>query len=362
LNEDKRLYFIRNIEALKDVDVQTQVTEYEIIADSDIVGSLTYDPYKCSIWEFSSKYEGEERKLCLRVREKVYPAVYQPKKPEEYSGFYHGGSIAEEFVYLASLFLRRRLELGPIVRWNDVPHFISKRKEWLDKQLILGKSSLHNLTDWFQLTEGLNRIYHQRFILATKFYHRALSLIDDQPDMAYIDLVSAIETLSRDFDIGNVTIADLNNQKLEKYVSAIDDAGLRSNIEKVIVKAYSFSKRRFKDFILDYTEETFWADQKRPVHGKIKCEELASLLGRIYDQRSKTLHNGEPFPAYIFSIPINGEEISSSLGISKGEKRWDTKYFIPYPHFFERLVNHVLKTFLRRNQIVRDNSFAQAYL
>jgi hypothetical protein len=27
---------------------------------------------------------------------------------------------------------------------------------------------------------------------------------------------------------------------------------------------------------------------------------------------------------------------------------WDQDDFIPYPHFFERLVNHVLKTFLNK--------------
>lgn len=343
------MYLIRNIEALKNENIQVHDTEYEIVVDSYIVGEFTYGPYTCGLWEFGQVIKGEERKLYLHVCEKAYPAVHQPENPEEYSGFYHGGSIAEEFVYLASLFLRRRLKLGPVIRWNNKPYLFPKRKRWLDNQLLVGKSNLNDLNNWFQLTEGLDTKYHQRFILAARLYHHAISIIDEQPDMAYLDLISAIETLSRDYDIGIVTIADMNNKKLESYLNEIDNTELRRNIEKTIVENSPLIARRFKKFIIDNIEEVFWTAQGRPVLGRINREDLPSFLGRIYAQRSKTLHNAEPFPGYIFNKPINGEEIPFAKSISQGEKRWNSKEYIPYPHFFERLVNHVLKIFLKKN-------------
>ena len=357
LNDDKRLYFIRNIEAIKKGDTDIHIIEYEIITDTHIVGKLKYGPYYFTLWEYGLKQKGEERKLCLRIHERAFPSVYQPEKPPQRSGYYHGGSIADELVYLASLFLRRRFILGPIVRWNDEPSLFSKDKtKWLDKQLITGKSNLEELTEWLQLAEGLDKNFHQRFILAARLYHRAILFIEEQPDMAYLDLISAIEILSNDHDIGNLTLADLDNPKLENYVRSVDNEELRCNLEENIVKLRRFIKRRFIAFMLCHTEESFWTEKERPQHGKIQRKDLARLLGLIYKQRSKTLHNGEPFPAYIYSTPPRGEEISSSLGISKGEKMWEPKEFIPYPHFFERLVNHVLKTFLKRHQVERENT------
>ena len=38
-------------------------------------------------------------------------------------------------------------------------------------------------------------------------------------------------------------------------------------------------------------------------------------------------------------------------GLRSGEDHWKLKDIIPYPHFFERLVNNVLLTYLKRNQI-----------
>ena len=192
MSEDKRLYLIRNIEALKNKNIQVHDTEYEIVVDSNIVGEFIYGPYTCGLWEFGQVIQGEERKLYFHVYEKAYPAIHQPENSEEYSGFYHGGSIAKEFVYLASLFLRRRLKLGPIIRWNNKPYLFPKRKRWLDDQLIVGESNLNDLNNWFKLTQGLDIKYHQRFILAARLNHNAISIIDEQPDMAYLDLISAI--------------------------------------------------------------------------------------------------------------------------------------------------------------------------
>ena len=141
----------------------------------------------------------------------------------------------------------------------------------------------------------------------------------------------------------------MNNKKLEKYLNEIDNTELRKNIEKTIVENSPFISRRFKKFIIDNIEKVFWTTQGRPVLGRINREDLPSLLNRIYTQRSKTLHYAEPFPRYIFNRPINGEEIPFAKSISHGEKRWNSKEYIPYPHFFERLVNHVLKIFLKKN-------------
>jgi hypothetical protein len=192
MTDDKRMYFIRNIEALKSEGVESHITEYEVIADTHIVGDFTYGPYYFTIWEFSTKHEGEERKLRLRIRERAFSNDYQPWKSAERSGFYHGGGTADELVALASLFLRRRFQLGSIVRMDDSPRLLSIKQGWIDRPLVAGQSNLEELPEWLKLVEGLDSSYHQRFILAVRLYHRALLMIEEQPDMAYLNLISAI--------------------------------------------------------------------------------------------------------------------------------------------------------------------------
>lgn len=349
MSGDKRMYFIRNIHALKDEGVESHVAEYEVITDVHTVGAFDYGPYYFTLWEFSHKPGGEERKLCLRIREISPSSEDEPWKSATKRGFHHGGGIAHELVVLACLFLRRRFKLGPMVRMNDSPRLLSHRGGWIDRPLITGASNLAELPQWLTLAEQLNSNYHLRFVLSARLYHRAVQLIEEQPDMAYLNLVSAIEVLCQETDIGGIGLSDLD-EELARYVHSVENEELRGNIERCILNRERFIRRRFVAFIIKHIEGTFWSEVERPDHGRIETDKLPDLLGRIYDQRSRTLHTGEPFPASILMPPPGGVEIDFALSVIAGEKKWEAKDFIPYPHFFERLVNHVLKTFLKRNQ------------
>jgi len=345
----KRLYFLRNLEEFTPAELFTK--EHEVIADANIVGELTYGPYYFTIWEIAKKREGEERKLCLQIIEKIPSSDDESWRSAKRSGFYHGGGIADELIALAALFLRRRLKLGPVTRIDDKPRLLSTdRDRRIDQSLVSGESNLSELLAWFRTVEGLEEKHQLKFILAVRLYHRALLLIEEQPDLAYLNLISAIEVLCQQADVGEVTLSDID-PKLAGLVSSITSEDLRTEIEQTILKRERFISRRFVSFILDHTEENFWSEESRPQHGQVTREEFPDLLKRAYDQRSKTLHSGEPFPATVFEPPIiPGQEIDLGTSVSVGERKWERQDFIPYPHFFERLVNHVLKSFLKKNQ------------
>lgn len=351
MGENEKMYFIRNITAIENKH-ETESLEYEIIADANITADLDYGPYYFCMWDFAEEKSivfrnGDKRKLCLRITFGLFGSDWNSASE---SGYSHGGGIADELVALSSLFLRRRLKLGPIVRRNDRPMYLPKSTGWIDKQVVEGHSSLRDLSDWLKLVEGLDTKYHLKFILSARLYHRALLLVEEEPDFAYLNLVSAIEVLCGDTDIGKVTLQDLNT-KLSGLVRSIDDESLKIEVEAEILKNNRFIKRKFVKFILDNLDENFWDEGERPKIGKIESTDLELLLGRIYDQRSKTLHEGDPFSPSVCHPPILGEEIDISLGEFQGDRIWKLKKFIPSVQFFERLVNHVLKTFLKRNQV-----------
>jgi len=346
---DKRMYFIRNIEDLEDKSVESHKIEYEVSTDGYTVGECNFGPYYFSIWEISYKKEGEERKLCLRIKEKGYSQDDSSWKFADKEAFYHEGDIADEILALSSLFLRRRFKRGPKVRWNDEPRLFLKPEEWIDKPLITGKRKLTDLPYWLELVNGLDDNLHQKFILAVRLYYHAILFLEEQPDMAYLNLVSSIETLCREQNIGKVELRDLD-VRLATLVDNIGNNDLKGKIERAILKREKFINRRFREFIVENIEDSFWSYKERPERGRIDPGTLRELLTRIYNQRSKTLHEGQPFPPSIFRPPLIGAEIEFSLGMIDRGRKWEPEDYIPNPHFFERLVNHVLKTYLKRNQ------------
>jgi len=350
MTDDKRMHFIRNIEALESNNEKGKITqEYEVIADAYITGEFTYGPYYFTIWDYGFEEEGERRRLCLRICKSISSPEELPQSAKK-SEFYHGGGIADELVALSSLFLRRRLQLGPIVRCNDKPKVLGKNKGLIDKPLIVGQRSLSELPEWLKLVEKLDARYHQRFILAAKLYSQALLLIEEQPDMAYLNLVSAIEALCSSYDTGIKEIAS-SYPNLAHIITQVEPKEVREKLEKELLNVLYFTKKSFVKFVLDHIEKTFWDESERgPKFARIQPEELENILKRVYDQRSKTLHTGEPFPP--FTSYGMGEEIP--LGMISGGKRWERQDLVPNPHLFERLVNHVLKTYLKRNSHNND--------
>ena len=350
---DDEMYLVRNIRWLKDERVPRETWEYQVTADAYIVGDVSYGPYRFRVWEIGiDKKEGDDRWLCLRVEHRMTSDDDRFWEAASRQGFYHGGGVPDEIVSLACLFLRRRLRLGRVVRMRDDPIMIDRHGRangWIDRALVSGQSDLTVLREWFPLVEGLRSALHQRFILAVKHYQQALHLIEDSPQIAYLSLVSAIEILSGDFDIGQPTLADYD-ANLGLLVGQIQDQDLRRQIENRILRLQRFIGRRFVAFVEAYLDQTFWDEPDRAEQGRVDPSELRRLLKRVYGQRSKTLHEGEPFPATIERPPLQAEEIPSGYSVAVGERLWDQADFVPHPHFFERLVRHVLLNYLRVNQ------------
>jgi hypothetical protein len=343
--------------------------EYEVIADSNITGEITYGPYHFITWDWAIHRRGERRLLCLGVeQEEALPPLPLTR--------------AKEFLYMASLFLRRRLVLGLMTRWDNKPSrgpssLESDKHRYVDVDIIRGTTNLGELSAWLPLLEHLEPDKHNKFILSTRFYSQALEHIEVAPDMAYLELVSAIETLCQDANIGEKSLAEIDDG-LAKLVNKVGPPVLKQEIEKAIIKRERFINKKFIKFIQQHTDESFWNYLSRPKEQfRINPADLERVLDNIYGQRSRTLHAGEPFPDYIFlqsSLPdledypeesyINTkiiirysplEEIPSGISITIGGRTWKSKDYIPYPHFFERLVNHVLKNYLKANQTVVDS-------
>jgi len=236
---------------------------------------------------------------------------------------------------------------------NDEPKRLSFKDSWIDIDAVAGENLLSELQNFLKKIETLDPAYHLDYILAVDQYRRALDIIENSPDVAYLNLVTAIETLSKHFDVTELSLADLD-ERLDELIESIEKDELKEELRAYLtnrLKQYGLATTRFVNFIIDHIEESFWNESKSPDYCKVTPEVLRKLLKRIYSQRSRTLHRGEPFPPYVYDTPIQNCEILHADWMRTGEKQWSEKGFIPHPHFFERLVNHVLKVFLNRHLV-----------
>lgn len=389
--EDKRMYFIRNMEIFKGNKEGYTYKKFDFFSDSHIIGEFAYGPYKLTALDVLEGKWTPITNLSFVNIEKDYPdhpTLADPRwHRNDTKGYYHGGGAGDEILNLCSLFLRRRL----IPQQKNVSYYIKEFllsevgvEGWIDEALIKGKSNLNELYEWFELLEKLDEKYHLKFIFATKMYQNAINRIEESPDISYLNLVSAIEVLSEDVDI-EISIEDItaDDKKLEKFLNSIQDSECQNRIKDEFLRKFKkdhYISRQFIEFIKMYLPSGFWEKNEngnitddmsleiiaRELEGQINEIEFEDriipngnedvkwlgILKRIYNQRSRTLHAGEPFQPHIFNlIPISSTiEIPRWFyGYISGDRRWYEKDFIPYPHFFERLVNEVLKSYLKKN-------------
>ncbi len=353
---NNKMYYVRNIEELKNGNIDYNTYEYELHVDAWFIGEFIGDPYEILLWELGLHAEGEERKLILRIKEADSLSSYENYESTRKNAYYHGGGIADEIVALASLFLRRRIKLIHLVRQNDVPRIISEKGyRWNDKELVSGETNLQTLSDWFSLIEDLDEKYHQKFILSARLYHRSILMIEEDPDLAYLSLVSSIEALCQDHPLKEEpNLSEIYPELDYEIENLITDEQAKNRLRYLFLKKEKFISRRFVAFIIDYTDSEFWKYGNRPKYGKIEADELPKYLRNIYAQRSKTLHEGQAFPPIVLHPRSQNDEICCGLSLMHRGKKWNPSDYIPSIHFFERLVSHVLTNFVKRHQVNKN--------
>lgn len=353
--KESRLLIVRNLERYRAEPQASQAIEFEVFAEVPLDGTLSWGPFTLTSWDASPLPEGTRRSYVLRLLDCLTPPptaqVTQSSSsgaPATRAGFYHGISMPDEFCTLATVFMRRRVVLGPLMRIKDRAIRVSPRNRPRHSALLTGTSKLSGFTEGLELVEKLSAEHHQLFILACRMYQEALVLLDDKPDLAYLLLVSCIEVFVAKF-YPKTTESDLPAD-IQAALATHPDTAMRDKLSKRLVESDHRISRGFLAFIQQHVSKTFWDESPkiRPEDGRVEENELATLVKRIYNQRSKTLHAAEPFPPNVLDPPDNEAEIDRRKEIRVGSRSWGEAQIIPYVRFFERLVNHVLLEFLRR--------------
>lgn len=293
--------------------------EYPLYTDAHIVAEGNYGPYHF-----------------LHTVPIPVPGVVQPTVVLRWDGYwqfpypdfsktdaeqYHGGPPAEEIAALASLAVGVRFRAGDLTReftpegdpkghpraWatRPVPMLTSGKTQygWVLPRVAEGEHSL-------ELLEPLNILPNMgpsdavSLIRCARSYQNGLWLCESEPSLAWLLLVSALETAALHWRSKKETpLVRFQAAKpdLFEYLSKLEDLTVAGRVAEEFKDSFGATKN-FLDFVLKFrpAEPT-----ERPPWGTIDWSDssLEKILKAVYGYRSKALHAGKPFPAPMCTPP-----------------------------------------------------------
>lgn len=312
--------------------------EYPLLTDAHITGEATegYGPYKFINPVPIIHKPGLVRPgMVLRLEHHFNDTKVDLTKTD--TEFYHGGGFLEEIAALFSLAIGIRTKSGGLIRQFEPngdplgrPIAYDYRPEPI---IVFGRHGLilpgvvgsHSLEELIPLS-WLLRISPEdaiALIRAARLYQDALWIAESEPALSWIMLVSALETAANQWRREKDSpIARLEASRPELLDLLRDNCnqGTLGKVAEIIDDSLG-STSKFVSFVLKFLPVP---PIKRPIEWmqlKWSNTSMRKTLSKIYDYRSKALHDGTPFPGPMclppFYNPAWGEAYSEKpLGSS----------------------------------------------
>jgi len=300
-----------------------RILEYPLYTDAHITGEVIegYGPYKffnaISFLKSGVVNPGIFLRMDLHLSEKL------PDFSKTSTEFYHGGWLPDEISALVSLALGIRLKACGSTRefYPDGDPFGRPSLDYkpypilsIDyRRLILpnvaGTHSLEKLTPLsFILKLSPSNLI--ALIRAARFYQDALWIAESEPSLSWIMFVSAVETAANQWrkekDDPIDRLKNFNGGKLYDLLFETYDHELVERVANLIYKSLG-STKKFIDFVIKFLPGP---PMKRPdqwAQLNWSHSSMRKTLGKVYDYRSRALHDGEQFPAPMCMPPVRLE-------------------------------------------------------
>lgn len=245
------------------------------------------------------------------------PVVGGKLAPRSSDG-YHNGLIGDELAALISLELGVRLRFAGTRRssgihdahlpplFEDVPPMTRPgpaTREMLPR-VLRRPASLSALP----LLETFPRVggdAQASLVRAARSYSSALWWANEDPNLAWLQLVTAIETAAAHVGLeGDAALSDLEvlrDQEPELCVALGDDEAAQERVAAVLAPK-KLVRRKFTNFLVNRRPPPP-ADKERPQFDFLDWEDFRKCVRKVYDHRSTALHTGAPFPMPMLREP-----------------------------------------------------------
>jgi hypothetical protein len=301
-------------------DALLHTCEYPLYSDAHIVGQISCGPYQF-LHTLAIPVQGVVQPIMV-LRSDWHLDFSFPGFQKTDSTRYHGGSPSEEIAALASLAMGIRLKAGESTReftpasdpkgspraWatRPEPALIVNRAihRWVLPRAVHGSHSLEALSSCLNILPNMDPCDAVSLVRSARSYQDALWLAESQPELAWLLLVSAVETAANRWRRGKeepLERLSFSRPDLCDYLSRLGIPDLLPRVATEFAESMGATKK-FVDFCLNFrpSEPT-----ERPKFGRIDWSDdsLRRILSIIYGHRSKALHDGCPFPAPMCRAP-----------------------------------------------------------
>lgn len=247
----------------------------------------------------------------------------------------HGLMEGSGYFKLPNVGMNRPIAFSRIGTNNHLP-----RKD-LEIELNFDKVKLIEKLLYGDVAENIKNI----IISAGRFYLRSLRIFEEEPELAFLDLITCGEILSNFntysdeelFDPRLITIFQQIESKIDKGESISSD--LKQRLFQV--------KRKYTLTICNLLNDYFFTNsESTELFASLSRDKIEQRVKASYDLRSKYVHTGISFGKWLLPHTIMNEEIC--LGTPVGLSHELTKLIVKTPTFIgmERIMRFCLLRFI----------------
>ena len=357
-------FFYENLMAFRRGEEWLGSTEVMLFTDAWVTGEYNRPPYEFLNTVPVSETLDVKPAIILRVAFHWQHTLPPPADRKTEASRYHKGWLDDEAAALASLILGIRIQCGPTTREFRPGDSVAGRPCYQGgKKLVMlpPKNDLRLPSMQTSVALGvLNRMEDMEqisptqsaaLIKAARLYQQALWLAEIDAADAWLLMVSAIETAAncwRNEIQSPMEEFKLGSPELFAHLSSFENEEMIEGAAKIL-RGKSRVKAKFIDFLTRFLPA---APSARPPEGfRIPWEDthFRSAFAKIYDHRSRALHDGIGFPFPMTERPIKMDkawegpaERPGGLSTSTLGATWDREDCPMLLHIFAYIVQHAL--------------------
>ncbi|WP_445430273.1 hypothetical protein [Bacillus atrophaeus] len=141
--------------------------------------------------------------------------------------------------------------------------------------------------------------FRKKIIAAGKFYNRAIRIFPNEPELAYLDLITCGEIISSFYD-DEFTDEELYDEQLLRYFEDIETLqNGRSIVNNIKSRLYQVKRKFTAALLKNLNDEFFSKDETIGNQGRITRENSEAVIKAGYDLRSLYVHEGLEFGRYV---------------------------------------------------------------
>lgn len=199
------------------------------------------------------------------------------------------------------------------------------------------------------------------FRYAGRFYIQALRIVEENPELAFLSLITAGEILASYFKYDSNELIDEESKKLLNKLKSLGRDGEKLH-RKVSKKLMGISEA-FCRFLMDCLDDSFFekSEAKHP-YQKLTESDIKQRLKAAYNLRSKYVHAGKTPSGWMSVAYLNdNEEIHHGSPIIEDKEMKNAIKRSPTFIGMERIIRYSLLKFLEQTSVIDEISYSNAY-